>query len=218
MRAAIREQRRLRLVVADDHKILLEAVRAFLTRRGFAVVGVALDGAEAVRVAAETRPDVAVIDLVMPRLHGLDVTRALLTKSPKTAVVLLTGSGDLGFVLEGMTLGVRGFVVKNSALEELCDAIKAASRGATYVSPAYEAAVKAALPSARSAHSGPLTRREQEVLRLIAEGKTSKEAAFALRIAPKTAESHRTRIMKKLDIHDVAGLVRYAIRERIASA
>jgi len=205
----------VRVVIADDHRMFLEAVSRLLTRRGFAIVGLAPDGEEAVGIIAKTLPDVAVLDLIMPKLDGLDTARALLTRAPRTAVVLLTGSGDLGFVLEGMTLGVRGFVTKTAAIEELFDAVKAASRGATYLSPVYDLTVKATVPVAR-AHS--LTRRECEVLRRIAVGKTSKQIAVALEMAPKTTETHRTRIMKKLDIHDIAGLVRYAIRERIASA
>jgi DNA-binding NarL/FixJ family response regulator len=213
-----RERRRLRVLIADDHRMFLQAVQGLLQRRGFAVVGLASDGAEAVRLASTTHPDVAVLDLLMPKLNGLDAARVLLTSAPDTAVVLVTGAGDLGFVLEAMTLGVRGFVVKTAAIDELFDAIKVASRGATYVSPAYERAVKAALPAGRAVGPRPLTPREREVLRLIAEGKTSKQVAIALHIALKTAETHRARIMKKLDIHDIAGLVRYAIRERIASA
>jgi DNA-binding NarL/FixJ family response regulator len=213
-----RQRGGLRVVIADDHRMFLDAVSRLLTRRGFAVVGVAADGEEAVRIVTATQPDVAILDLIMPSLNGLDAARALLTTASETAVVLVTGSGDLGFVLEGMTLGVRGFVVKTAAVEELFDAVKAAGSGATYVSPAYEEAVKAALPTARAVGASSLTLREREVLRLIAEGKTSKQVASALRIAAKTVDTHRTRIMKKLDIHDVAGLVRYAIRERIASA
>lgn len=213
-----RERRRLRVLIADDHPMFLQAVQAFLQRRGFAIVGLASDGAEAVRLASTTHPDIAVLDVLMPKLNGLDAARELLTSAPDMAVVLVTGGGDLGFVLEAMTLGVRSFVVKTAAIDELFDAIKAASRGATYVSSAYQRAVQAALPAARAVGPRPLTRREREVLRLIAEGKTSKQVALALHIAPKTAETHRARIMKKLDIHDIAGLVRYAIRERIASA
>jgi two-component system response regulator NreC len=213
-----RGDHRLRIVIAGDHRMFLEAVSRLLTRRGFAIVGLAADGEEAVRIASTTRPDVAILDVVMPKLNGLDVARALLISAPNTAVVLLTGSGDLGFVLEGITLGVRGFVARTAALEELFDAVKAANRGATYVSPACELALKVALPAPRSVGPRPLTPRELDVLRLIAQGNTSKQIAIALEVAPKTAETHRTRIMKKLDIHDIAGLVRYAIRERIASA
>lgn len=180
-------------------------------------MGLATDGEEAVRLGRAKRPDVAVLDLLMPKLTGLDVARMLLTATPATVVVLVTGSADLGFVLEAMTLGVRGFVVKTSAADELFEAVKAAARGATYISPAYERVIRAALPASREGSARPLTRREREVLRLIAAGKTTKQIAAALGIAPKTADTYRTRIIKKLDIHDIAGLVRYAIRERIAS-
>ena len=212
------EHRWVRLMIADDHQMFLEAMKVLLARRGFLVVGVASDGEEALRVVNATRPDVAILDVLMPKLSGLDAARQLLRAAPNTAVVLLTGSGDLGFVFEGMMLGVRGFVVKTAAIDDLVNCVKAVRGGATYVSPAYETIVKATLPAARPVESCALTDREREVLRLIAQGKTSKQIAAALAIALKTAETHRTRIMKKLDIHDIAGLVRYAIRERIASA
>jgi DNA-binding NarL/FixJ family response regulator len=217
-RAVARTQRRIRVVIADDHRIFVEGVKALLASRGLVVVGVASDGDEAVHVATATRPDVILLDLKMPKLNGLDAARALLTRAPETAVVLLTGSDDLGFVLEAMTVGVKGFVVKSAASNELFDAINAASAGATYVSPSFDLAVKEALPTSRQVGTSKLTGRERTVLRLIAEGKTSKEIALDLRIALKTAETHRTRIMRKLDLHDIASLVRYAIRERIASA
>lgn len=212
-----RQHGRIRVVIADDHRLFLEAAQRLLERQGFAVVGVATDGEEVVRVSRAKRPHVAVLDVVMPKLNGLDAARALHSAAPDTAVVLLTGSTDLGFVMQGMALGVRAFCVKTAAAVELFDAVKAAAQRATYVSPAYDPLVRSALP-VPSASAGRLTARERQVLRLIADGKTTKEIARTLDIAVKTAETHRTRIMKKLDVHDIAGLVRYAIREHIASA
>lgn len=215
-RRPTRDGRPIRVVIADDHPVFLEAARALLESRGLAVVGVASDGEQAVRIVTATRPDVALLDVLMPKLSGLDAARALLTSAPNTGVVLLTGSEDLGFVLEGMTLGVRGFLVKSAATDELFEAIKAAGAGATYISPAYGGDVKSAVSGERP-RVAPLTTREREVLRLIAVGKTSKEIAANLRIAVKTVEGHRTRMMKKLDLHNIVSLVRYAIRKRIAS-
>ena len=212
-----RPRRRLRVLIADDHRLFLEAIHRLLRRHGFKVVALASDGPEAVRLAQTTRPDIAVLDVMMPTLGGMDVTRRLLDVAPDTGVVLVTGGTDLRFVLEGMTLGVRGFVVKTAPAEEFFDAIRAAARGATYMSPAYKREIRAALPRPGATGISRLTARERQVLGLIAEGKTTKAIGAALGIAAKTADAHRTRLMKKLDIHDIAGLVRYAVRERLAA-
>jgi DNA-binding NarL/FixJ family response regulator len=213
-----RVKRSIRVVIADDEALVLEGLRALLGRRGFAVVGLARDGDEAVSVAQETRPDVVVLDVVMPKRNGLDVARALLTASPPSALVLMTGRADHGFVLEGITLGVHGFVEKTAAAAELVEAIRAAARGVTYVSPAYGAVMRGVLPTTRAVGQRALSPREREVLSLIADGKTTREIAAALGITRKTAETHRARVMQKLDLHDIAALVRYAIREQIAEA
>jgi len=213
-----RVHRPIRVVIADDEALVLEGMRALLERSGFAVVGVARDGDEAVRVAQVTRPDVVVLDVVMPKRNGLDAARVLLTASATSALVLMTGRADHGFVLEGMTLGVHGFVEKGGAAAELVAAIQAAVRGLTYLSPGYDAVMRSALPAARAAGRRALSPREREVLLLIAEGKTTREIAAALGITRKTVETHRTRLMRKLDLHDIAGLVRYAVREQITGA
>jgi DNA-binding NarL/FixJ family response regulator len=211
-------RRPIRVLIADDHRLFLEGVTGLLKRQGFTIVGVAVDGDEAVTVACATQPDVALLDVAMPKRSGLDVARALLTDSPGTAVVLMTGQEDQAIVLEGMTLGVRGFVVKTVATEELVDAIYAAARGATYVSPVYGPAVAEGKGSVPAVDRPPLTPRQRDVLRLIAAGNTNAEIAATLGISPRTVDTHRTHIMRKLDIHDLAGLVRYAIREGIATA
>src|SRR5258708_2905440 len=185
-----RDRRRLRVLIADDHRMFLQAMRGLLQRRGFAVVGLASDGVEAVRLASTTHPDVAVLDLLMPKLNGLDAARVLLTSAPDTAVVFVTSRGGLRVVVGYMTPRVRGLLVYDGPPRR------------------HVPAVKPALPGGRAVGPRPLTPREREVLRLIAEGKTSKQVAIALHVALKTAETHRARIMKKLDIHDIAGLVR----------
>jgi DNA-binding NarL/FixJ family response regulator len=210
--------RPIRVVIADDEALVLEGIRALLERAGFAVVGVARDGDEAVRVAQATRPDVVVLDMVMPKRTGLDAARVLLTASATSALVLMTGRADHGVVLEAMTLGVHGFVAKGGDAAELVAAIEAAARGVTYISPAFDAVMRSVLPAARAAGRRALSPREREVLLLIAQGKTTREIAAALGITPKTVETHRTRLMRKLDLHDIAGLVRYAIREQINGA
>jgi len=211
-------RRPIRVVIADDEVLVLEGMRALVKRRGFAVVGLARDGDEAVRIAHATRPDVVVLDVVMPKCNGLDAARMLLTAAPTSALVLMTGRADHGFVLEGMTLGVHGFIEKRAAVEELVAAIRAAARGVTYVSPAYDAVIRSVRPAAHAGGRRALSPREREVLRLITAGKTTREIAAALGITRKTVETHRARIMQKLDLHDIAALVRYAIQEHIAGA
>ena len=206
------------MVVADDHLLFLEAIGTLLTQRGFAVVGLARDGEEAVRVARATRPDVVVLDALMPKRSGLDAARGLLNDTRLPAVVLVTGAANHDLVMEGMALGVHGFVDKAAAAVELFDAIQAAARGATYISPSYDATLRRALPATREAGRQALSPRERDVLRLITEGRTTAEIAQALGITRKTADTHRTRMMKKLDLHDIASLVRYAIQERMFSA
>jgi DNA-binding NarL/FixJ family response regulator len=205
------------VLIADDHRLFLDGISGLLKRRGFDIVGVAADGEEAVAVARATQPDVALLDVAMPKRSGLDATRALLVEAPGTAVVLVTGRDDQAVVLQGMALGVRGFVVKSGVTEELVDAIRAAARGATYWSPAYGPALGSRQRSASAVAHRPLTSREREVLRLVAAGKTNEKIGAMLGISPRTVDTHRTRLMRKLDIHDLAGLVRYAIQQGIAS-
>jgi DNA-binding NarL/FixJ family response regulator len=198
------------VLVADDHLVVLQGVRALLESRGFRVVAVAADGREAVRLACRHRPDVAVLDLVMPGLNGLQAAHRIALRSPGTRFVLLTGVLQDGFVHDALALGVRGFVVKTELAEDLFQAIEDVHRGAIYVSPAYAEMVARAVLHGVS--KDPLSAREREVLRLVADGKSSKEIAAALGLSPKTVEGHRTRLMAKLGLHETASLVRYAVR------
>lgn len=202
----------LRLLLADDHLIVRQGLKALLERDGFEVVADASDGLEAVRVAREVRPDVAVLDLAMPLLNGLDTAREILQACPETKTILLTVHTEDQYILEALRAGVRGFVVKNQAVTDLIRAIQEVSRGGMYLSPGVSQAVVEAYLSKSDLSSDPLTLREREVLRLIAEGKTTRAIAELLGVSVKTAESHRSRLMEKLDIHATAGLVRYAIR------
>ncbi len=202
----------LRLLLADDHLIVRQGLKALLERDGFEVIADASDGLEAVRVAREVRPDVAVLDLAMPLLNGLDTAREILQACPETKTILLTVHTEDQYILEALRAGVRGFVVKNQAMTDLIRAIQEVSRGGMYLSPGVSQAVVEAYLSKSDLSSDPLTLREREVLRLIAEGKTTRGIAELLGVSVKTAESHRSRLMEKLDIHATAGLVRYAIR------
>jgi len=206
----------LRIVLADDHVVVRQGLRALLEQAGLAVVGEAADGHEAVRLVREHRPEVAVLDLAMPRLNGLDAARKIIQVSPRTTTVLLTLHTEDHYVLAALEAGVRGYVVKTQTVEELVQAIRQASRGAVYLSPSISGAVvQAYLDKSGPPTDDSLTAREREVLQLVAEGKTTKEIAQTLSVSVKTAETHRGRIMDKLGIHNTAGLVRYAVRRGI---
>ena len=200
------------VLLADDHQIVRQGLRALLEREGFRVVGEAADGREAVRLSGETHPDVVVLDLAMPALNGLDAAREILRGSPRAKAILLTMHTEDPYVLEALRGGISGYVLKTQAGDDLVRAIREVTRGSLYLSPGVSRAVVDAYRAKTELPPDPLSPREREVLQLVAEGKTTKEVAGLLGISVKTAESHRTRIMSKLDIHETAGLVRYAIR------
>jgi two-component system, NarL family, response regulator NreC len=203
----------LRILLADDHGIFRQGLKALLEREGFRVDGEAADGHAAIKIAAQLSPDVAVIDLAMPLLNGLDAAREIARVSPRTRTILLTMHAEDPYVARALQAGIRGYVLKSQAAEELVQAIREVARGAVYLSPGVSETVVEAYLAKRDLPPDPLTPREHQVLQLIAEGKTTKEVAALLGVSVKTAESHRMRIMTKLDIHETAGLVRYAIRQ-----
>jgi len=203
----------LRVVLADDHVVLRQGVRALLERHGLEVVAEASDGRAAVELARQHEPDVAVLDIMMPLLNGIDAARQIVEARPGIQVVMLTALEQDRLVTEAVRAGVRGFVLKTQAGEDLSQAIQQVSRGGFYVGAGVSQAVVDACRAAAVDDLGRLTSRERQVLQLVAEGKSTKQVAALLGITPKTAEFHRARVMKKLNVHDVAGLVRYAIRE-----
>lgn len=202
----------MRILLADDHPMFSQGLKALLEREGFEVVGQAEDGHEAVRLARKLEPDIAVLDLGMPMLNGVDAARDIHRRAPKTQVILLTMYEEDAYVLEALRAGIRGYVLKAQASSDLVGAIRQIMRGAIYLSPGISEAVVNAYMSKSETPPDPLTQRERQVLQLVAEGKTTKEIASILGVSVKTAESHRTRTMQKLDIHETAGLVRYAIK------
>jgi DNA-binding NarL/FixJ family response regulator len=203
----------LQILLSDDHLIVRQGLKALLEQDGFQVVGEAADGHEAVRLAKELQPDIAILDLTMPLLNGLDAAREVLKTSPRTKTILLTMHTENHYILEALQVGVKGYVLKTKAASELIQAIQEVSKGGIYMSSGASRTVVQAYLAKTHSSPNSLTSRERQVLQLIAEGKTTKEIAVVLGISVKTAESHRTRIMKKLDIHETAGLVRYAIRQ-----
>lgn len=208
----------MHILLADDHLIVRQGLKVLLEREGFTVVGEASDGREAVRLAQKLCPDIALLDFTMPLLNGIDAGRIILQTSPKTKIVLLTMHAENHHVLEALRVGFKGYVLKTKAVEELVQAIQEVSRGKLYLTPGVSEAVVQAYLAQSEMPPEPLSLREREVLQLIAEGKTTKEAAVVLGISTKTAESHRARIMAKLNIHETASLVRYAIRRGLIQA
>ena len=206
------------ILVADDHQIVRQGLRALLEREGFKVIAEAADGQAALQLAEKLHPEVAVLDLAMPLLNGLDTAREIQKVSPKTKTILLTMHSEHHYILEGLRSGAKGFVMKTHAAEDLIRAIREAARGGTYLSPEVSDAVVQAYRNETEFPLDPLSARERQVLQLIAEGKTTKEVATVLGISVKTAETYRTRIMSKLDIHETASLVRYAIRRGLVQA
>ena len=202
----------IRVVLADDHQLVRQSLKALLEREGFQVAGEASDGQEALRLVPNVSPDVAIFDISMPILNGLDAARELKKSSPRTKTILLTQHDEDQYVTEALRAGVRGYVLKNQAANDLVHAIQQVCRGEIYLSPSISRTVVEAFLSKTSLPTDPLTSRERQILQLIGEGKSSKEIAALLGISIKTAESHRTRLMRKLDIHELASLVRYAIR------
>jgi two-component system response regulator NreC len=208
----------LSVILAEDHVLVRQGLRSLLDREDFAVVGEGSNGQEAVRLATEKQPDIAVLDLGMPLMNGLEAAQEIVRRSGRTKIVLLTRHDDDQYVLTALRLGVRGYVLKSQAVYDLVQAIRQVFRGEVYLSPGVSRAVVDAFLSKSEFPQDRLTARERQVVKLIGEGKTTKEAASFLGISTKTAESHRTRLMQKLDIHSTAELVRYAVRHGLIEA
>jgi len=204
------------IVLADDHIVVRQGIRKLLeTREDFRIVGEASDGEEAVKLVAEKKPDIALMDLWMPRLSGIDATRRIGKRGLATKVLVLSMHESRAYVEEVLRAGAAGYIVKNAAADDLIEAIDTVCDGVSYLSPAITQQVVDAIARPASASPsglGVLTDREREVLQLIAEGLSSKEIAAMLGVSLKTIDSHRSNLMEKLDIHKVSGLVRFAIR------
>ena len=205
----------IQVLIADDHQIVRQSLRALLEREGFGVLGEASNGQEVVQMAESKQPDVVVMDLAMPVLNGIDAAREIKRVSPKSKVILLTMHADRQYILEGLRAGAKGYILKTHAANDLVRAIREAAHGGTFLSPEISEAVVDAYRANVEIADDPLSNRERQMLQLIAEGKSTKQAAVTLDISVKTAETYRTRIMEKLDIHETATLVRYAIRRGI---
>jgi DNA-binding NarL/FixJ family response regulator len=207
------------VLLADDHMVVLEGLRVLLgAKRDIAVVGEAQTGRQAVRLAGELLPDVIVIDIAMPLLNGLEATRQILKTRPAARVLILSAHGDDAHVDQAIELGAAGYLLKQTSAQVLSKAIREVHKGGKFFSPSISARLAERRQGSLQAATRPgtkqsavLTSREVEVLQLIAEGKANKQTAAELGISIKTVEKHRQRLMSKVNIHDTAGLTRYAI-------
>jgi DNA-binding NarL/FixJ family response regulator len=206
------------LLIADDHQLFREGIRGLLPPGEFVIVAEAADGREAIRLAQRHEPDIAIVDVSMPGLNGVDATREIVRASPRSKVLVLTMHREHPYVIEALRAGARGYVLKTQPAAEFLGALREVARGDVSVPREYWNAIVEAKQSGTVPVPDPLSPREREVLQLIAEGMTTKAIGAALHISYKTAESHRMRILAKLDIHETASLVRYAIRQRVIEA
>jgi DNA-binding NarL/FixJ family response regulator len=207
----------VRVLLVEDHTIVRQGLRRLLEEKGVEVVGEAEDGRKGFESARNLEPDVVVMDISMPRLGGIEATRRIRKELSATKVIMLTIHLDENYIFKALDAGANAYLVKETASEDLYEAIEAVMRGETYFSPKIPQKViksyKKMVKSGKKVDEfSRLTNREREILQLIAEGFTSKQIGEMLYISDKTVENHRANIMGKLDIHDTAGLVRYAVR------
>jgi DNA-binding NarL/FixJ family response regulator len=209
----------MKILLVDDHAIVRDGLQAILeSKPGVTLVGATANGREAVTLARRLRPDIVIMDITMPGLNGIGATRQIVSELPGTKVIGLSMHSDRRYVIAMFKAGASGYLLKDSASGELLRALEAVSNDQTYVGPAIAGTVVEALMKGEPGlQSRQLTNREGEVLQLLAEGCTSKQIASRLHIAPATAESHRRQIMSKLNLHTVAELTKFAIREGLTT-
>jgi DNA-binding NarL/FixJ family response regulator len=209
----------IRVLIADDHTVVAEGLKHVIEAQpDMEVIALVSDGREAVRMAQEVAPDIVLMDLSMPELNGADATRAIQARDPKCRVIVLSMYSDREYVRRALKAGAAGYVVKRSAAKEVVEAIRAVHAGQRYLSP--KVADVVIDDYAADAHDDPLAKlsaREREVLQLLAEGNTGAQIAERLSLSQKTVETYRARLVEKLGIRDLAGLVRFAIQRGLVS-
>jgi two-component system, NarL family, response regulator NreC len=213
----------IRILLADDHIVMRRGLRLLLeSQPGFSVVAEASDGRQAVERAEATHPDVAVLDIAMPNLNGIEAAQRIAAQSPSTAIVILSMHSDEGYVLRALKAGARGYLLKDAAEGDLIEAIQSVSQGKTFFSAEIgKMLVEDYIREIRSRGVEDsyelLTSREREILQLLVEGNSNKDIAASLNVSPHTVETHRRNLQDKLSLHSVAELILYAIRKRIIS-
>lgn len=217
-----RETSAIRIVLADDHELVRDGIRSLLERMsGVEVVGEASNGLEAIELVRSKSPSLVLMDIAMPVLDGIETLSRITKRFPCAKVVMLSAYGTEDYVSRAFRSGASGYMLKYAATVELEMVIRVVAEGKTYLSPAISRIIVNNYLRQSEGGLNPLeqlTERQREILHMIADGKTTKEMAFALEISVKTVESHRLHLMARLDIHDVAGLVRYAIRNGLVEA
>jgi two-component system response regulator NreC len=212
-----------RILLADDHAVTRAGLRALLERQpNIEVVGEAEDGRQLVDLAASLAPDIAVVDIAMPNLNGIEASRQIVAKQPRLSVVILSMYSDETYVMRALEAGARAFLLKDSAIADLIGAVDAVSQGKSFFSPKIsrilaEDYVRTLRQKGAADSFELLTAREREILQLLAEGKTNKDVATFLNISVYTVETHRNNVLQKLGLHNTAELVLYAVRKRIIS-
>lgn len=213
-----------KVILADDHSIVIDGMKVVIERTAedVTVVGTASNGKEVLKMAKDNPADIYILDISMPVLNGIDTTARIVKQCPKASVIILSMHDDRTFVEKALRNGAKGYVLKENATEEIIEAIKTVSNGGTYLSPKIAKFVQHDFHGKRSQYSKfdrvvELTRKEREVLQLIAEGYSNREVAESMNLSANTIHVHRNNIMRKLDIHRQADLIRYAIKEGITS-
>jgi two-component system response regulator NreC len=213
----------VRILVADDHGVVRKGLRLILERHdGLEVVGEAADGREVVRLAAELSPDLVIMDVGMPQLNGIDATAQILHRDSRVSVIIRSMHSDEGYIVRALSAGAKGYLLKDSAEEDLVQAVRVVAQGRPFFSPRITQTllddyVRQLRQKGFEDSYELLTEREREVLQLIAEGKSNKEVATILDLSVYTVETHRTNLMQKLNLHNTAEIVLYAVRKKIIS-